>query len=172
MRALTRPIAALPPSYRRPVVSGAIDPRPVRPRPVRVQLDSTVDSIVNAIWFNQGQVCCAGSRLLVQEDVQGALIEKLKRKLSVLRVGASGPGPYAAPRAGTRSTEAHYAPTPAIARPALSIAILLRDSAAGMTYERDRCTRAGNSLDKCIDVGAVVDKSQYDSVQEYIRIAR
>ena len=81
-----------------------------------VDLDSTVDQIVNAIWFNQGQVCCAGSRLLVQEDVKDALLAKLKRKMSVLRVG--------------------------------------------------------NSLDKCVDVGAIVDKSQYDSVQEYIRIAR
>ena len=79
-------------------------------------LDSTVDSIVNAIWFNQGQVCCAGSRLLVQEDVKEVLVEKLKRKLSVLRVGSS--------------------------------------------------------LDKCVDVGAVVDKSQYESVLEYIRIAK
>ena len=79
-------------------------------------LDSTVDSIVNAIWFNQGQVCCAGSRLLVQEDVKEVLIEKLKRKLSVLRVG--------------------------------------------------------NPLDKCIDMGAIVDKAQYDSVMDYIRIAK
>lgn len=81
-----------------------------------VDLDSTVDSIVNAIWFNQGQVCCAGSRLLVQEDIKDALLERLKRKLSTMRVG--------------------------------------------------------NSLDKCIDVGAIVDKTQYDSVMEYIRIAR
>lgn len=79
-------------------------------------LDSAVDSIVNAIWFNQGQVCCAGSRLLVQEDVRDVLVEKLKRKLSVFRVG--------------------------------------------------------HPLDKCVDMGAIVDKSQYDSVLEYIRIAK
>jgi len=79
-------------------------------------LDSAVDSIVMAIYFNQGQVCCAGSRLLVQEDVKEILLEKLKRKMLTLRVG--------------------------------------------------------NSLDKCVDMGAVVDKSQYDSVMEYIRIAK
>ena len=79
-------------------------------------LDSAVDSIVQAIWFNQGQVCCAGSRLLVQESVKDAMLAKLKRKMGVLRVG----------------------------RP----------------------------LDKCMDMGAIVDKSQYDSVQDYLRIAR
>ena len=79
-------------------------------------LDSAVESVVLAIWFNQGQVCCAGSRLLVQESVKDDFIERLKRKMRTLRVG--------------------------------------------------------NSLDKCMDVGAIVDRSQYDSVLEYIRIAR
>src|SRR3954451_1927926 len=41
-------------------------------------LDQAVEGIVNGIYFNQGEVCCAGSRLLVQESIQGALIEKLK----------------------------------------------------------------------------------------------
>jgi len=50
-------------------------------------LDQAVEGIVNGIFFNQGQVCCAGSRLLVQESVADELIEKLKRRLSTLRVG-------------------------------------------------------------------------------------
>ena len=61
-------------------------------------------------------MCCAGSRLLVQENVKDLLIEKLKRRMANLRVG--------------------------------------------------------NSLDKCMDVGAVVDQTQYASVLEYIRVAR
>ena len=79
-------------------------------------LDSTVEHVVNAIWFNQGQVCCAGSRLLVQESVKAKLIDKLRWKLTKLRVGTS--------------------------------------------------------LDKCMDMGAMVDKMQFDKVSEYIRIAR
>jgi aldehyde dehydrogenase (NAD+) len=50
-------------------------------------LDQAVEGIVNGIYFNQGHVCCAGSRLLVQESIYEALIEKLKRRLSTLRVG-------------------------------------------------------------------------------------
>ncbi len=50
-------------------------------------LDQAVEGIVNGIYFNQGHVCCAGSRLLVQESIQQPLIEKLKRRLSTLRVG-------------------------------------------------------------------------------------
>ncbi|NJD27339.1 MAG: aldehyde dehydrogenase family protein [Chloroflexi bacterium] len=50
-------------------------------------LDQAVEGIVNGIYFNQGEVCCAGSRLLVQESVQGPLIEKLKDRLSTIRVG-------------------------------------------------------------------------------------
>ena len=79
-------------------------------------LDGAVESVVLAIWYNQGQVCCAGSRLLVQENVKELFIEKLKRRMQAMRVG--------------------------------------------------------NSLDKCMDVGAVVDQTQYASVLEYIRIAR
>jgi aldehyde dehydrogenase (NAD+) len=50
-------------------------------------LDQAVEGIVNGIFFNQGQVCCAGSRLLVQESVEEELIAALKRRLSTLRVG-------------------------------------------------------------------------------------
>ena len=74
-------------------------------------LDSVVESAVSAIWFNQGQVCCAGSRLLVQEPVKEALLAKLKRKIDTLRVG--------------------------------------------------------NSLDKCIDMGAIVDEAQYVAYHEH-----
>jgi aldehyde dehydrogenase (NAD+) len=50
-------------------------------------LDQAVEGIVTGIYFNQGHVCCAGSRLLVQESIYEPLIEKLKRRLSTLRVG-------------------------------------------------------------------------------------
>jgi aldehyde dehydrogenase (NAD+) len=50
-------------------------------------LDGAVEGIVDAIWFNQGQVCCAGSRLLVQEGVAAKIIEKLRRRMENLRVG-------------------------------------------------------------------------------------
>jgi aldehyde dehydrogenase (NAD+) len=50
-------------------------------------LDQAVEGIVNGIFFNQGQVCCAGSRLLVQESIEDELIEALKRRLATLRVG-------------------------------------------------------------------------------------
>jgi aldehyde dehydrogenase (NAD+) len=50
-------------------------------------LDQAVEGVVNGIFFNQGHVCCAGSRLLVQEPVFDALIEKLKTRLQTLRVG-------------------------------------------------------------------------------------
>jgi aldehyde dehydrogenase (NAD+) len=50
-------------------------------------LDQAVEGIVNGIYFNQGHVCCAGSRLLVQESIQQPLVEKLKRRLATLRVG-------------------------------------------------------------------------------------
>ena len=50
-------------------------------------LDQAVEGIVNGIYFNQGHVCCAGSRLLVQESIYEPLIDKLKRRLSTLRVG-------------------------------------------------------------------------------------
>ena len=50
-------------------------------------IDEAVEGIVNGIFFNQGHVCCAGSRLLVQENIQDELIEKLKRRMSLIRVG-------------------------------------------------------------------------------------
>ena len=50
-------------------------------------LDQAVEGIVNGIYFNQGEVCCAGSRLLVQESIADPLIEKLKDRLSTIRVG-------------------------------------------------------------------------------------
>lgn len=50
-------------------------------------LDSVVEGIVDAIWFNQGQVCCAGSRLLVQEGVAERLFGKIRARMETLRVG-------------------------------------------------------------------------------------
>ena len=50
-------------------------------------LDQAVEGIVNGIYFNQGHVCCAGSRLLVQESIARPLLEKLKQRLSTLRLG-------------------------------------------------------------------------------------
>ncbi|RDU99774.1 aldehyde dehydrogenase family protein [Trinickia dinghuensis] len=52
-------------------------------------LDGAVEGVVDAIWFNQGLVCCAGSRLLVQEGVEARFIAKLKRRMATLRVGPS-----------------------------------------------------------------------------------
>jgi aldehyde dehydrogenase (NAD+) len=50
-------------------------------------LDSAVEGAVDAIWFNQGQVCCAGSRLLVQESVADKLLRKLRDRMEKLRLG-------------------------------------------------------------------------------------
>jgi aldehyde dehydrogenase (NAD+) len=50
-------------------------------------VDQAVEGIVNGIFFNQGHVCCAGSRLLVQEPVAGPLLERLKRRMTALRLG-------------------------------------------------------------------------------------
>ena len=77
-------------------------------------LDSAVEGVVDAIWFNQGQVCCAGSRLLVQEDVADRFILKLKRRMGQLRVG--------------------------------------------------------DPLDKAIDMGAIVDQSQWETVDNWVKI--
>jgi aldehyde dehydrogenase (NAD+) len=52
-------------------------------------LDSAVEGLVDAIWFNQGQVCCAGSRLLVQESIADALHDKIRQRMSKLVVGDS-----------------------------------------------------------------------------------
>jgi aldehyde dehydrogenase (NAD+) len=50
-------------------------------------LDSVVEGVVDAIWFNQGEVCCAGSRILVQEGVAGELEAKLRARMETLRMG-------------------------------------------------------------------------------------
>ena len=50
-------------------------------------LDSAVEGIVDAIWFNQGQVCCAGSRLLVQESISKKFYKKLRARMETLRIG-------------------------------------------------------------------------------------
>lgn len=51
-------------------------------------LDSVVEGVVDAIWFNQGQVCCAGSRLLVQEGIADPLLDKLRARMETLRLGS------------------------------------------------------------------------------------
>ncbi len=50
-------------------------------------MDSAIEGLVDAIWFNQGQVCCAGSRLLVHESIEKRFIKKLKTRMDNLRVG-------------------------------------------------------------------------------------
>jgi aldehyde dehydrogenase (NAD+) len=50
-------------------------------------LDSAVEGLVDGIWFNQGQVCCAGSRLLMQESIAEPLIAKIRDRMSTLRIG-------------------------------------------------------------------------------------
>ena len=50
-------------------------------------LDQAIEGVINGIFFNQGHVCCAGSRLFVQENIHDRFVEKLKRRLSTLRVG-------------------------------------------------------------------------------------
>ena len=50
-------------------------------------IDEAVEGIVNGIFFNQGHVCCAGSRLLLQENIQDELLEKLKNRISLIRIG-------------------------------------------------------------------------------------
>jgi aldehyde dehydrogenase (NAD+) len=50
-------------------------------------LDAAVEGVVDAIWFNQGQVCCAGSRLLLHEPIAEAFVRKLRARMETLRVG-------------------------------------------------------------------------------------
>ncbi len=50
-------------------------------------LDSAVEGLVDGIWFNQGQVCCAGSRLLMQESISEELLSKIRDRMSSLRIG-------------------------------------------------------------------------------------
>ena len=75
-------------------------------------LDSAVEGLVDAIWFNQGQVCCAGSRLLVQEGIAGLFHDRLRARMARLRMG--------------------------------------------------------NPLDKCIDIGAMVDQVQQERVARMV----
>src|SRR6202162_145373 len=51
-------------------------------------LDSAVEGLVDGIWFNQGQVCCAGSRLLMQESIADKLIAKIQDRMNTLRIGS------------------------------------------------------------------------------------
>jgi aldehyde dehydrogenase (NAD+) len=51
-------------------------------------LDSAVEGLVDGIWFNQGEVCCAGSRLLMQESIAEALIAKIRDRMETLRIGS------------------------------------------------------------------------------------
>jgi aldehyde dehydrogenase (NAD+) len=76
-------------------------------------LDGAIEGVVDAIWFNQGQVCCAGSRLLVQENIAETFIRKLKNRMGKMRVG--------------------------------------------------------DPLDKCIDMGAIVDQSQWETVDGWVK---
>lgn len=78
-------------------------------------LDSAVEGLVDAIWFNQGEVCCGGSRLLVQESIYPQFIEKVKRRMDGLRLG--------------------------------------------------------DPLDKCIDIGAVVDDTQKKRIDTLVKKA-
>lgn len=50
-------------------------------------IDEAVEGIVNGIFFNQGHVCCAGSRLIIQENVADEVLDKLKKRMSIIRVG-------------------------------------------------------------------------------------
>ena len=50
-------------------------------------MDQAVEGVINSIYFNQGHVCCAGSRLLIEESIQDEFIKKLKRRMKQLRVG-------------------------------------------------------------------------------------
>ncbi len=50
-------------------------------------LDAAVEGLVDAIWFNQGEVCCAGSRLIVEESVMGTLVSRIKARLQHIRIG-------------------------------------------------------------------------------------
>ena len=50
-------------------------------------IDEAVEGIVNGIFFNQGHVCCAGSRLIVQESIQDEILEKLKNRMNLIRIG-------------------------------------------------------------------------------------
>ena len=50
-------------------------------------LDQAIEGVVNGIWFNQGHVCCAGSRLFVEESIHEDFIDRLRNRMRSLRVG-------------------------------------------------------------------------------------
>ncbi len=50
-------------------------------------IDQAVEGVVNGIFFNQGHVCCAGSRLVLQEDIHDEFVSKLEKRMQSLRVG-------------------------------------------------------------------------------------
>jgi len=50
-------------------------------------IDQAVEGVINGIFFNQGHVCCAGSRLIIQEGIHDVFIEKLKERMATLKVG-------------------------------------------------------------------------------------
>jgi aldehyde dehydrogenase (NAD+) len=73
-------------------------------------LDSAVEGLVDGIWFNQGQVCCAGSRLLMQESIAEVCSAKIRERMSTLRIGdASRQGHRHRRDCGSRATGAHPA---------------------------------------------------------------
>ena len=76
-------------------------------------LDSAIEGVVDSIWLNQGQVHCAGSRLLVQENISDNFIEKLRSRMDKLRVG--------------------------------------------------------DPLDKCIDIGAIIDQSHWETIDKWVQ---
>ncbi len=78
--------------------------------------DSAIEGLVDAIWFNQGQVCCAGSRMLIQENIAPRFLDKLRARMDTLRVG--------------------------------------------------------DSLDKGVDMGAVVAPVQHETIQKWVNIAK
>ncbi|GAB4467814.1 MAG: aldehyde dehydrogenase family protein [Anaerolineae bacterium] len=75
--------------------------------------DAAIEGVVDAIWFNQGQVCCAGSRLLVQESIADRFHSRLRERMATLRVG--------------------------------------------------------DPLDKCIDIGAIVDQTQWETIDGWVK---
>jgi acyl-CoA reductase-like NAD-dependent aldehyde dehydrogenase len=95
-------------------------------------VDETVEGIVNGIFFNQGHVCCAGSRLILQESIAEEIIEKLKVRMSKIRVGdplerwspqcnLSDKGFWFAPTIFTGVTQAHRIAQEEIFGPVLSV---------------------------------------------------
>ncbi len=67
-------------------------------------LDAAVEGVVDAIWFNQGEVCCAGSRILVQEGVAPAFFGKLKGRMTTMRSVIRSTKPWMSGRSSRRSS--------------------------------------------------------------------